>query len=68
MCGWWRRYGRVAGGPEPAGAGDRPFDYVLGCRMRRNRELAEHVLPDTGAYESVGANLEVKEVRVGPRR
>jgi len=47
---------------------DCPFDYVLGCRMRRNRELAQHVVPDTGAYQSVGPNLEVKDVRVSGRR
>jgi len=45
-----------------------PFDYVLGCRLRRNQEVVEHVLPDAGAYESVGPNLEVKDVRVGGRR
>ena len=45
-----------------------PFDYVLGCRMRQNREVAEHVLKDAGSYESVVPNLQVKDVRVGERR
>ncbi len=45
-----------------------PFDYVLGCRLRQNKEVAEYVWPDAGAYESVGPNWEVKDVRVGPRR
>jgi len=47
---------------------ERPFDYVLGCRLRRNKEVAEYVLPDSGAYEWLGPNLEVKDVRVGERR
>lgn len=46
----------------------RPFDYVLGCRMRQNRQITEHVLKDTATYEPVAGNLEVKEVRVGERR
>lgn len=45
-----------------------PFDYVLGCRLRRNKEVAEQVVPDLGAYQSVGPNLEVKDVHVGERR
>jgi len=47
---------------------DAPFDYVLGCRLRQNREIREHVLRDAGAYEPVAPNLQVKEVRVGERR
>lgn len=45
-----------------------PFDYVLGCRLRQNKEVAEQVLRDAGSYESVAANLQVKDVRVGERR
>jgi hypothetical protein len=47
---------------------DCPFDYVLGCRMRQNREVAEHVLEDAGRFEPTAANLQVKDVRVGERR
>jgi hypothetical protein len=45
-----------------------PFDYVLGCRMRRQKEVNETVLARAGRYQPVADNLEVKEVRVGARR
>lgn len=45
-----------------------PFDYVLGCRMRQQKEVNEAVLARAGRYQSVDVNLEVKEVRVGERR
>jgi hypothetical protein len=45
-----------------------PFDYVLGCRMRRQKEVSEAVLARAGRYQPVADNLEVKEVRVGERR
>jgi hypothetical protein len=45
-----------------------PFDYVLGCRMRRQKEVSEVVLARAGRYQHVAANLEVKEVRVGSKR
>ena len=45
-----------------------PFDYVLGCRMRRSREVAREVLARPGRYRAVAENLEVKEVRVGETR
>jgi hypothetical protein len=47
---------------------EAPFDYVLGCRMRRQKEVSEAVLARAGRYQPVAANLEVKEVRVGERR
>jgi hypothetical protein len=47
---------------------EKPYDYVLGCRMRRSKEVGEHVLKDSGRYEVVASNLEVKDVRVGERR
>jgi len=50
------------------GNGEAPFDYVLGCRMRRQKEVSEEVLARAGRYQPVAPNLEVKEVRVGPRR
>jgi len=45
-----------------------PFDYVLGCRLRRQKEVSEEVLARGGRYQPVAPNLEVKEVRVGERR
>ena len=37
-----------------------PFDYVLGCRMRRQKEVSEEVLARAGRYQPVAVNLEVK--------
>jgi transposase len=45
-----------------------PFDYVLGCRMHRQKEVNEVVLARAGHYQQVDLNLEVKEVQVGGRR
>jgi hypothetical protein len=44
------------------------FDYVLGCRMRRQKEVSQTVLARAGRYQEVAGNLEVKEVRVGDKR
>jgi hypothetical protein len=46
----------------------RPFDYILGCRMRSSKEVREQVLVDEGPFEKAEANLEVKEMKVGGRR
>jgi Transposase DDE domain len=45
-----------------------PYDYILGCRMRRQKEVKEAVLARAGRYQPLEGNLEVKEVRVGERR
>ncbi len=45
-----------------------PFDYILGCRMRRQKEVSEEVLGRAGRFHAVADNLEVKEVHVGDRR
>ena len=45
-----------------------PFDYILGCPLRRERAVAEEVLARPGRYQAVADNLEVKEVRLGERR
>jgi len=45
-----------------------PFDYVLGCRMRRQKEVNEEVLGRAGRYETVDETLAVKEVGVGDHR
>jgi transposase len=47
---------------------DAPFDYILGCRMRNQKEVKEEVLTQKGRYEKVSDNLEVKEVKVRDRR
>ena len=44
------------------------FDYILGCRMRRQRVVGEQVLGRAGHYETIADNLDVKEVRVSGRR
>jgi hypothetical protein len=45
-----------------------PFDYILGCPLRRERAVASEVLARPGRYHAVADNLEVKEVRLGERR
>jgi hypothetical protein len=45
-----------------------PLDFILGCRLRNNVEVANEVLARGGRYQKVANNLEVKEVRVGDRR
>ena len=45
-----------------------PFDYILGCPLRRERAVAEEVLARPGRYQAVPDNLEVKEVRLGESR
>lgn len=50
------------------GDASAPFDYVLGCRMRRQKEINERVLASEGPLELVADNLHVKEVLVEGRR
>jgi hypothetical protein len=45
-----------------------PFEYILGCPLRRERAVAEAVLGRPGRYQQAADNLEVKEVRLGERR
>jgi hypothetical protein len=45
-----------------------PFDYILGCPLRRERAVAKEILARPGRYQQVADNLEVKEVRLGERR
>ncbi len=47
---------------------DAPFDYILGCKLRRDAEVQAEVLGRPGRYHPVAPNLEVKEVTVGERR
>src|SRR5206468_11177229 len=41
-----------------------PFDFILGCRMRRQKEVSDAVLARAGRFHTVADNLEVKEVVV----
>jgi hypothetical protein len=45
-----------------------PFDYILGCPLRRERAVAEQVLARPGRDQQVADNLEVKEVKLDERR
>jgi hypothetical protein len=45
-----------------------PFDFILGTRMRRQKEVSETVLARAGRYQTVADNLEVKEVMVEGKR
>lgn len=46
----------------------RKLEYILGARMRRQKEVREEVLERGGRYQEVARNLRVKEVWVGERR
>lgn len=49
----------------------RQWPYILGARMRKQKEVKEDVLSRAGRYQAVktdGAPLKVKEVRVEDRR
>jgi hypothetical protein len=45
-----------------------PWDYILGARLRGQKEVSAQVLSRAGRYHDVGPNLKVKEVRVEGRR
>ena len=47
---------------------EAPFDFILGCRMRQQKEVSEEVLGRAGRYQKVADNLEVKEVLVAEHR
>ena len=46
----------------------RQLQYILGARLRRQREVQREVLGRAGRYHAVAENLRVKEVRVEGRR
>ncbi len=50
------------------GLEERKLEYILGARMRRQREVARSALGRAGRYEEVAESLRVKEVRVEGRR
>jgi hypothetical protein len=48
---------------------DEPqIDYILGMRLRKNKEVKQAVLRRAGRYHQVSPNLELKEVKVGAHR
>jgi hypothetical protein len=52
------------------GHADAPFDFILGCKMRQQKEVTDEVLSRAGRFHEVGdkGNLEVKQVVVEGRR
>jgi transposase len=47
---------------------ESPFDYIVGCRMRKQKEVTEEVLSRGGRYHEVSQKLKVKEVKVKGHR
>jgi hypothetical protein len=45
-----------------------PFDYIVGCRMRKQKEVTEEVLSRGGRYHEVSKKLKVKELEIKGRR
>jgi len=45
-----------------------PLDFILGCRMRQQKEVNVEVLSRAGRYKTVAPNLDVKEVVVDGNR
>lgn len=62
--------GMISKGSVEALSGDEgaPYEYILGCRMRRQKEVREEVLSTGGRYTEVAKNLKVKEVCIEDRR
>ena len=50
------------------GRADTKIDYILGMRLRKNKEVKEEVLSRAGRYHKVADNLEAKEVWVNGHR
>jgi len=54
---------------ERSGAEDKvKLDYILGMRLRKNKEVTEEVLSRAGRYHKVADNLNAKEVWVNGHR
>ena len=49
-------------------SGGPALDYILGYRMRKQKEVNQEALSRAGRYQEVTANLKVKEVRLGEKR
>jgi transposase len=50
------------------GLEERKLEYILGARMRRQKEVRDVVLGRGGRYQEIAPNLWVKEVWVGGQR
>lgn len=48
--------------------GEAKMEYIVGMKMRVNKEVRDEVLTRAGRYHEAKENLQVKEVRVGDRR
>lgn len=53
---------------ERESVGQQKVDYILGMRLRKNKEVSAEVLRRAGRYHEIADNLRVKEVRIGERR
>jgi hypothetical protein len=58
----------MASGKTIKGLEGLEMEYILGARMRRQKEVREDVLGRAGRYKEVAGNLQVKDVRVQGRR
>ena len=64
---WVADRGMISAGAI-AGLEERRLQYILGARLRRQREVRLQVLGRAGRYQEVAENLRVKEVWVEGRR
>jgi transposase len=48
--------------------GEPQIDYILGMRLRKNKEVSQIVLRRAGRYHEIEENLDTKEVWVGEHR
>jgi transposase len=48
--------------------GEPQIDYILGMRLRKNKEVRKEVLRRAGRYHEVTDNLELKEIWAGEHR
>jgi transposase len=55
-------------GLENKTPGEPQIDYILGMRLRKNKEVKKEVLRRAGRYHEVSDNLELKEIWVGEHR
>jgi transposase len=58
----------IMGELEQPGEREQKVDYILGMRLRKNKEVREEVLSRAGRYHKVADNLWVKEVWVRGHR
>lgn len=55
-------------GLEKKTPGEPQIDYILGMRLRKNKEVSQIVLRRAGRYHEIEENLDTKEVWVGEHR